>query len=408
MLGRGTRLRPDLFGPGEDKKFFYVFDYCQNLEVFNQNPAVTEGATAASLGKRLFAARLDLIGALDSRQGEAEKELRTETAARLHEEVAAMNVDNFIVRPKRRWIEPYRETSAWEKIGPAQRHELSENVAGLPSELPAEDEEAKRFDFLMLRLQLALLRAEPRFAKLRDEVKSIAEALEGQASIPMIHERLDLIQELQTDDYWQDITAPMVEIVRKRLRDLVKLIEKTKRNRIYSDFADEIGADSEIESFAGNVEVDFERFKAKVQHFLKAHRDHIVVHKVQRNQPLTKTDLEELEKSLIQAAGAPSPHIKAAKQEGLGIFIRSLVGLDREAAKEAFTSFLAGKTLTANQIEFINLVIDHLTEHGVIEPQRLYESPFIDFNPRGVEGVFTLAQVNELMSVISNIRSTAA
>jgi type I restriction enzyme, R subunit len=409
MLGRGTRLRPDLFGPGQEKKFFYVFDYCQNLEFFSQNPPLTDGATGASLSKRLFTARLSLIAELDKREEhEAEKELRSETAGRLHEEVAAMNVDNFIVRPKRRLVEIYRETKAWENLGAEQRHELSENVAGLPSELPAEDEEAKRFDLLMLRLQLALLRAQPVFMKLRDQVRSIAEALEDQASIPMVRERLELIQEIRSDEYWQDVTAPMLEIARKRLRDIIKLMEKSKKKRVYTDFGDEIGVGAEIEIVATIAEIDFERFKAKVQHFLKAHQDHIVIHKLRRNQPLTGTDLEELEKILVKAAGAPSLHIAAVKEHGLGLFIRSLVGLDREAAKEAFASFINGKRLSANQIEFINLIIDHLTEHGIIEAERLYESPFTDLNPRGVEGLFDTAQVNELLSVISNIRASAA
>jgi type I restriction enzyme R subunit len=409
MIGRGTRLRPDLFGPDQDKQFFYVFDYCQNLEFFSQNPEMTEGATGASLGKRLFTARLSLVAELDKRpEHEAERAVRTETASRLHEEVAAMNVDNFIVRPKRRLIEVYRKPDAWEKLGPEQRQELTEQVAGLPSELPSEDEEAKRFDLLMLRLQLALLRAEPGFKKMRDQVRSITEALEAQSSIPMIQERLALILEIQTDEYWQDVTVPMLEIVRKRLRDLVKLIEKSNRNRVYSDFVDEIGSGSEHEIIHATPEVDFERFKAKAQHFLTAHSNRLVLHKVRRNHPLTKTDLEELEKILIEAAGAPSAHIEAVKQQGLGLFIRSLIGLDREAAKEAFASFLKGKSLTANQIEFVDLIINHLTEHGTIEPGRLYESPFTDLNSRGVEGVFSPPQVRELLSIVSEVRNNAA
>ena len=67
MVGRGTRLCPDLFGPGKDKEFFYIFDYCQNLEFFSQNPETTDGALGESLGKRLFKARLELIGELDRR-----------------------------------------------------------------------------------------------------------------------------------------------------------------------------------------------------------------------------------------------------------------------------------------------------------------------------------------------------
>jgi type I restriction enzyme R subunit len=303
--------------------------------------------------------------------------------------------------------EVYRNPTAWQKLAAENRQELNEQVAGMPTELPSEDEEAKRFDLLMLRLQLAVSRADPIFAKLRDQVIAIAEALEGQSSIPMIRERLELIQELQTDKYWQNITAPMLEVVRRRLRDLVKVIEKTKRNRIYTDFIDEIGADSDVEIVPASTEIDFERFKAKAQHFLKAQLDHIVIHKLRRNQPLTRTDLQELEKILIQAAGLPSTHVEAVKQQGLISFIRSLVGLDREAAKAAFASFLAGKSLTASQIEFVNLIIDHLTEHGFIDAERLYESPFTDFSPRSVEGVFTPPQVGELISVLTELRANA-
>ena len=123
MLGRGTRLCPDLFGPGKDKQVFYVFDYCQNLEFFSLNPDTVDGSAADSLGKRLFTRRLELLGDLDQRLthvGEKNPEVgpqwskedpsteigvRRHTAAMLHGEVAAMNVDNFIVRPKRQWVE---------------------------------------------------------------------------------------------------------------------------------------------------------------------------------------------------------------------------------------------------------------------------------------------------------------
>src|SRR5262249_2506852 len=67
MIGRGTRLCPDLFGPGKDKEFFYLFDYCQNLEFFNQDLPTTEGALGESLGTRLFKTRVELVVALDKR-----------------------------------------------------------------------------------------------------------------------------------------------------------------------------------------------------------------------------------------------------------------------------------------------------------------------------------------------------
>ena len=418
MVGRGTRLRPDLFGPGRDKEFFHVFDYCQNLEFFSQNPETTEGAAGDSLGKRLFTSRLELIADLDQLLATKAQEstawnesgLRDALAETLRGEVAAMNVNNFIVRPRRRLVEQYAEASAWKSLGPEQCAALAKSVAGLPSELQDNDEDAKRFDLLVLRLQLAVLRVEPFFARLRDQVKSIAGMLAEKSSIPMVREQMRLILEVQTEEFWQDVTTPMLENMRKRLRLLVKLIEKAKRKPIYTDFEDELGGDKPVELPGFGVGSEFERFRAKARQFLKAHENHITIHKLRLNEPLTASDLSELERMLLEAGIGTAADISRAKQEsaGLGMFVRSIVGLDRGAAKRAFDRFHAGKSLTASQLEFIDLVVNHLTQNGWMDEALLYESPFTDFNPLGVEGVFDPAQVTELIAVLKDIRLRTA
>ncbi len=429
MLGRGTRLRPDLFGPGNPKKFFYLFDYCQNLEFFSQNPEMTEGALGESLGKKLFTARLELIGEIDRKLAaaggnptgteetrpvycdpETETQVREEVAALLYEQVANMNVQNFIVRPRRRMVEKYNSPTAWKTLGEENFHELADHIAGLPTELVDEDEEAKRFDLLLLKLQLAVLRKEPAFTRLRDQVRAIAGLLEEKAAIPMVQEQMRLILEIQTDEYWQDVTTPMLEIVRKRLRVLVKLIEKSGRKPIYTDFEDQMGDETTFELPGFGTGMDFERFLAKTRQFLRQNENHLTIHKVRWNEPLTAADLGELEKMLIDAGVGTSDELDRAKREsnGLGLFIRSLVGLDREAAKRAFGNFLSGKATTANQIEFINLIIDHLTEHGVMEPELLYESPFTDINPQGPESIFSSAETNDIIRLLEEIRKRAA
>jgi type I restriction enzyme R subunit len=139
MVGRGTRLCPDIFGPGKHKEFFFLFDYCQNLEFFSQNPETTDGALGESLGKRLFKARLELISALDNKlfgvvreEPDKESELRQATAYILREEVAAMNVENFVVRPKRRLVEKYGRAESWQELKMDSLAELAHEVAGLP------------------------------------------------------------------------------------------------------------------------------------------------------------------------------------------------------------------------------------------------------------------------------------
>jgi len=427
MVGRGTRLCPDLFGPGRHKQFFYLFDYCQNLEFFSQNPETTDGAVAESLGKRLFKARLEVIGELEKRLEAAglraalkdpraiyaepsnEIELRFAVAELLQCEVAAMNLENFVVRPKRRLIEKYGNPRAWIELSEEAFSELASEVAGLPSELEAEAEEAKRFDLLMLNLQLALLRVEPAFVRLRDQVKAIAGLLEEKSAIPMVRNQMPLIQDVQTDEWWQDVTTPLLESARRRLRDLVKLIEKQQRKPIYTDFEDEMGSETGVEFPGFATARDFEKFRAKAQAFLRAHQDHVAIQKLRMNRALTQSDLLELERMLAESGVGNHEEINRAKEasQGLGLFVRSLVGLDRESAKEALGDFLAGKVLGANQIEFVNLIVNHLTEHGVMDASLLYESPFTDITPQGPDGLFTSVQVDELVAVLDRVRATA-
>ena len=423
MLGRGTRLCRDLFAPGEDKQFFYLFDYCQNLEFFSQNPDHVDGAGGEALGTRLFKARLQLVAELDHRVAAGfvvaeppppfgapydDAQLRSDVAGFLHQQVAAMNMDNFVVRPQRRLVEKYAKPQAWKTLGPDDFAELADGVADLPTEFVDDDEEAKRFDLLVLRTQLAILQALPGFDGLKEKIQSIASALEEQDAIPAIKAQMVLIQSLVGEEWWEDVTVAMLETARKRLRALVKLIEKGKKKVVYTDFEDELGDETAIELPQVGTGMNLAKFRDKARQFLKAHASHVSLQRLRRNQPLTPTDLTELERMLVQAGGSPEVIEQAkAQSHGLGIFIRSLVGLDSETARQAFSQFVAGTTATASQIEFIDLVVQYLTENGVMEPARLYESPFIDINDKGPEAIFLPARVDEMVRVLEGIRERA-
>ena len=249
-----------------------------------------------------------------------------------------MNINNFVVRPKRRFVEKYASTTAWSQLDDVAYAELSHEVAGLPTELDPEDEEAKRFDLLILNLQLAVLRHEPSFARLRDQVKGIAGLLQDKASIPMIQAELPLILDLQTDEWWQDVTVPILENARRRLRSLVKLIEKKQRQPIYTDFEDLMGSEREFALPGFSAPSDFERFRAKARQFLKANENHISVYKLRMNEPLTPTDLAELERMLSESGLGNAEDLQKAKDtnEGLGLFVRSLIGLDARRCEKSF------------------------------------------------------------------------
>lgn len=413
MIGRGTRLRPDLFGPGQDKEFFYIFDYCQNFEFFNQNKVGAEAPPQASLSKQLFVKRLELLSSVRKSDiaNEGLTQLGQEIAEHLQTEVAAMNVDNFVVRPHRKEVEKYSDEEAWEDLAATDYAEVAHILAGLPTELEPEDETAKRFDLLILKIQLAMIQASTDYVHLHDQVKEIASRLEDKQTIPMVYAQMELIEDLQQEHYWQDITLPMLENVRKRLRDLVKFMDKKQRKIIYTDFEDELSEAREV-TLPGLVSATSSiQYKKKVMSFLKANENHIVLHKLKHNVPITETDIEELERLLFETGGVGTREDfeqAFGKQEHLGLFIRSIVGLDREAAKKAFGDYLNDHKFNSSQIQFINLVIDYLSQNGVIEPSKLYEAPYTDFNTSGLDGVFQDADADRIVGILKTIRTNAA
>ena len=170
---------------------------------------------------------------------------------------------------------------------------------------------------------------------------------------------------------------------------------------VYTDFEDAIGETTEVDLPLVASAVDFDRFRAKAKVFLRAHEDRLALHKLRRNQPLTAADLQELE-ALLHEAGGTDGDIERARalHSSLIVFIRSLVGLDREAASAAFAGLIATGKASANQLQFIEEIVQHLTEHGAMPAERLYASPFTDIHAQGPEGVFESATVERLFKAL--------
>jgi type I restriction enzyme, R subunit len=428
MLGRGTRLCKNLFGPGDEaenhKREFLVLDFCQNLEFFSQNLEGLGGNVPVPLSQRLFNARLELLAALDTRLQPVDNEvrdaarntlapseatIRRDTASLLHSIVAGMRLDNFVVRPQRRWVETWSQASSWHSINAEQRADIATHLSALPSAVRDDDEDAKRFDMLMLRTQLCMVHAEPGMARLASAVRSLADALLGLGNIPAVSKHLVLIEAIAGEEWWQDVTLPMLEQARRHLRGLIYLIDKIGRKVVYTDFTDQLGEITTVNLALGGIAGDFERFRSKVRTFLRARENHITLHKLRRNQALTAADLAELERMLIESGTVNADDLDRASKEshGLGLFIRGLIGLDREAATLALSGFVAPKILSANQLEFVNLIVIHLTERGVMESSLLYEPPFTGIAPQGPDALFTRTQVDELFGALDQVKLMA-
>ncbi len=410
MLGRGTRLCPDLFGPGDDKTCFNVFDFCQNLEYFSQPLVPADKAGSAPIGEQIFKARLELIQTFDSIQNHGNE--RAEIAGLLHDAIASMNESNFLVRPHLQLVEKFRDADAWESVSVGDLAALADRVAALPAQLEPEPEETKRFDMLLLSSQLGVLRGEP-FERQRRKVIAIAGALDDQQAIPAIKQQLELIIDIQSDEWWVDVNYQMLEDVRKKLRLLVPLIERSKKSIIYSDFEDQIGTGKVIDipgtsGEAGSTE--FVQFRRKAERFLQENLGEAAIAKVRSGAPLTPDDIADLQRILVAAGiGDEGSFAEASKKAGnFGLFIRSLVGLDRGAAKAAFAGFLDEKRYGRNQIEFVNMIIDELTDRGVVKARRVYETPYIGLAPEGPEKIFVKADLDRLFETIKSLSAVGS
>ncbi|MBB4739030.1 type I restriction enzyme R subunit [Actinoplanes octamycinicus] len=424
MIGRGTRLRPDLFGPGRDKQGFLVFDLCQNVEFFKAGMATAEGKVTPSLKQRIFSRRADLVLALDKILediGQPSEEqtggpvsnldIRWLNARHLNVEVRSMDPENVLVRPHRRQVEYYGEWSHWGRVTPERHQEVVEHLAPLPSGFHGDDdngEEAKRFDLLTLRLQLAVL-GEPGFDALHAQVQDIANALLNQTTIPAVAAQQQLLEELAGEEWWVDVTLPMLETMRRRIRGLVRLIERTRRAVVYTDFEDQLGELGEVDLPGSVVGTDQSRFQAKVRIYLRGHEDNLAVQKLRRNKQITTLDLEALKEVFVSSGFGTEEDVAAAAEahEGLGLFLRSLTGLEREAASAALDAFQASSNFTASQLHFLNLLTEVIVKRGIVNAADLYEAPFTAIAPGGPGDIFPDADVFSLVAVLDRIRETA-
>jgi type I restriction enzyme R subunit len=410
MIGRGTRLCPDLFGIGDDKQEFLVFDLCGNFDFFNQQIPEAFSKLPETLTTRLVKARIELTQLMEGEINDPDQaELRNTLLDDLHQHVATMERENFLVRRHLHTVEEFSNRERWEQFSENDVETISESLASLPNGLPTENRLAKEFDLLCLKLQLSILKRTNDFIRLRDQVRDLLSQLEEKKDIPMVRDQLSLIQEVQAEDWWTDVTPWMIDYVRIHLRDLIKFIDRQAQSIVYTDFEDELGEVQEVDVPAHNTGFSPYQYRKKVEAYIRNHENHMAIAKLKRNVPLTQTDLESIEEMLFGASEIESRERFEAvfgKNLSLKLFIRKLVGLDRNAAKLAFAQYLEGGNFSANQIRFVETIIDHLTQNGVMDPGLLYEPPFTDLHHQGLDGVFEDDDANQIVLLVDSFNET--
>jgi type I restriction enzyme R subunit len=330
----------------------------------------------------------------------------------LYDTVAQMNLDNFLVRPKRPFVEPYQNRDRWNQLSLSDQADLLKEVAALPSQQPDEDERARRLDLLLLRLQLAAISGQQNEVEtLQRRVLETAVQLSTREAlnIPLVKAQEPLLLRLQTAEFWQEATPNQLEDVRHNLRDLTRFIVGNKQKVLDTNFIDQLGElkPTYLPEVASGV--DKLQYRKRVERFIRTHEDTVVIQKIRWAMSLTPDDLKQLDEMLFAAEeiGSETEFAQAfGAPDNLAQFIRSLVGLDRKAAKEQFADFLNETIYTPDQIQFVNYIIEHLTKNGTMEPGMLWERPFIDLHDSGPHGLFSTEEADQLVAVIHRINDS--
>jgi type I restriction enzyme R subunit len=412
MIGRGTRLCPGLGcvdsidGEYDDKKRFLIFDYCGNFEYFREHTNGYESAETKSLTEMIFCKQIRLIlGLQESAFADTDyQNFRSELVNVCHNGVCELSYDLVSVRLKKEFVEKFREADSFASLSEMDKHELTKHIAPLITSNDT-DEYAKRFDNLMYGLMLANMDQLSTVKYLKKQLVQTAELLETKAAIPQVQQKMELIKDIQTDDFWKKISLLKLEQVRQELRDLIQFLDgDAGMRKIFTKLDDPI-----VDKQEGNIldaAYDFEDYRKKVNRYVEEHKNDAVIYKLNHNLPLTKEDFNELERILTKELGDADDYKREYGDIPFGLLVRKIAKVDHESAMKAFSEFINDSSLNQKQIAFIRKVIMHIENNGYVDDVKILMKPPFD-KPYSFIKMFDAQTRNALLQTIESFKKNA-
>lgn len=412
MIGRGTRLckgmecTDSVDGTYLDKRRFYIFDYCGNFEFFRQKINGIEGSDTKSITESIFCKRVKIMQYLEDAHYSDEEycRLRSELSDIVYKQIAELNTDLISVRLQREHIEKFNgDPDSLASISDSDYHSLSEHIAPLVY-MYESDEEAKKFDNLVYGLMTAQLEQNKNFSRIKNSIKHIMIKLEKKSSIPQIKEKIELIQRVQTDEFWSNCNIIDFENIRVQIRSLIQFLDTSTEKTVYTALSDVV-----LETSEGNLiddGYDFEDYRLKVNKYIEAHKDETAIWKLRNNYPLTDGDYNELNRIFMQELGSENDYKREFGDTPLGLLVRKIAKLEYEAAMNVFSEFINDQNLNSNQIAFVQKVIDYVVTNGYIESVKVLFAPPFD-KPYNFMKLFNTAEQGKLIKLINTIKDNA-
>jgi len=412
MIGRGTRLCKGLScidsidGEYTDKCRFLIFDYCGNFEYFREHQNGYETGETKSLTENIFCKQVRLIHSLQESAftGTEYQDFRSELVDICYKGVCNLSDDLVSVRLQKQYVEKFRHKDSFNMISDMDKYELTKYIAPLITSTDT-DEYAKRFDNFMYGMMLANIEQLPTMGYLKQQLVLTAELLEKKATIPQVQQKITLIKDIQTDDFWKNIGILTMENVRKELRNLMQFLRGgDPKPKIFTKLDDPV-----IDSQQGQAlgpGYDFEDYRKKVNRYIEDHKNDTVIYKLNHNQPLFKADYDELERILTQELGDSEDYKREYGDTPFGLLVRKIAKLDHDSAMDAFSKFINDSSLNQKQIEFILKIINHIENNGYIEDVKILMKPPFD-KPYSFVKMFDPQTRNALLQTIESIKNNA-
>ena len=383
MIGRGTRLCPNVFGEGNDKELFYIFDWCGNFDYFSKNPDGIDPSNSKSLTERLFSLRLDIAKELqsaDHQEKEFDKKMHDDLKVLLHRQVNGIVKERKDARPYWNIIEPFRDKDKWTYLSDVDVMRLKEIGKLIPED--KDDESAKKFDVIMLHLQLAHIDSTVRVGQFRQVVVNIAAHLEKKGTVPAVMTRIDTIRKVQKPQFWENESLDSLESVRTELRDLIKLLEETRKTKKFI-----IDIEDPYETVEGGEDIIIQTtYKQRVIDYLAKNTDNPTLRKIQDFEQLTSGDFAELERIFFEELGTKEEYDELAEghpyKNNVAAFIRVINGIDRKKALQIYQNFIEDNNLTSDQELYLKNILDYVSVNGDIETRNFMEYPLKALNWR--------------------------
>ena len=411
MIGRGTRLCENLFGPGQHKKVFRIFDHWGNFDFFDLHYIPAEPSASKSLLQQVFEARIDMAA---TALAQSELDAFKVAIKVIREDIASLPEESIPVREKWREIRTAAEPARLDAFDPTTVALLRRDVAPLMQWVVVRGKaDAYTLDLLVARMQSELLRKSGRLQDLKDDLLFRVDAL--QMHLNPVRERAETIKRVKSKVFWDKATVRDLEELRLELRGVMHLRQKPTGPSgslpKVVDIREDVGQYEVKRRSASLKAIDMKAYETLVEETLTGlfERDP-TLQKIRAGEPVTEADLRALTSLVL----TQNPDVDldllrefyADSALPLDFIIRSIIGMDAEAVQKRFASFTQKHpSLTPKQIRFLGLLQNHIARHGTIELGRLYDDPFTLVDTDGLDGVFTDdRQATELIGLIKTFR----